>query len=85
MYVMAVVILTLLSISVVSYSSSSAAQVPEPSSACITYDSRENIITITCKTANLTDIDNQLRDPNILHKETTDNRYGRVIWLLNAA
>jgi parallel beta-helix repeat protein len=82
---MAMVVLMLLPISVVSYSSSSSTQVSEPPTACITYDSTENIITITCKSANLTDIDNQLKDPNILHKETTtDNGQNKVIWLLNA-
>ena len=68
---MSVVILMLLSISVISYSSSFT-QVSEPSSVCIKYDPAENIITITCK---LTDSnDNQLRDANILHKESYDHR-----------
>jgi parallel beta-helix repeat protein len=38
-----------------------------------------NVITITCGQANLTDIDNEIRNPNILHKESTDG-----VWLLNA-
>jgi poly(beta-D-mannuronate) C5 epimerase len=79
-----IVILLLLSLSSTllvyfSSSSSSFAQVTESTSSCITYDSSEKIITITCKSANLTDIDNQLKDPGILHKETTDGT-----WLLNA-
>jgi mannuronan 5-epimerase len=42
----------------------------------------EKIITITCKSANLTDIYNAVKDPNILHKETVaDDGSG---WLLNA-
>ena len=47
------------------------------------YDSEEKIITVNCKSANLTDIDNQLKDPGILHKETSTNDYD-AIWLLNA-
>jgi poly(beta-D-mannuronate) C5 epimerase len=49
-----------------------------PSSECITYDSEERLITITCKSTTLMDINNQLNDPNILHKETTNG-----VWLLN--
>jgi poly(beta-D-mannuronate) C5 epimerase len=47
-------------------------------SECITYDSEERLITLTCKSTTLTDINNQLNDPNILHKETTNG-----VWLLN--
>jgi parallel beta-helix repeat protein len=47
--------------------------------ACITHDSEENTIMIDCKHANLTDIDNQLRNPDLLHKETENG-----VWLLNA-
>ena len=52
----------------------------ESSSACITYDPNENIITITCKSATLTDIDNQLKDPDILQIENIASK----VWLLNA-
>ena len=51
----------------------------ESSNPCITYDRAEKIIIITCKHTTLTDIDNQLKDPSILHKETYDG-----IWLLKA-
>jgi len=63
------------------FSSSSSNQIKESSSSgsCIMYDSEENTITVNCKSANLTDIDNQLKDPDILHRETYDN-----VWLLNA-
>ena len=47
--------------------------------ACVTYDSEENTIRIDCEHANLTDIDNQLRNPDLLHKETENG-----VWLLNA-
>jgi poly(beta-D-mannuronate) C5 epimerase len=63
--------------------SSSFAQITESTSSCITYDSDEKIITITCKCANLTDIDNELKNTNILHKETAADD-GRAVWLLNA-
>jgi parallel beta-helix repeat protein len=56
-----------------SFSSSSS------SSECITYNPEEKVITITCKSASPTDINNQLKDPDILHKETTNG-----VWLLNA-
>ena len=46
---------------------------------CITYDSIENVIRISCNYSNLTDIDNQLQNPDLLHKESTNG-----VWLLNA-
>jgi mannuronan 5-epimerase len=49
------------------------------SNTCITFDSTENAIRISCKYTNLTDIDNQLQNPDLLHKQTTDG-----VWLLNA-
>ena len=48
---------------------------------CITYDSSSNIITVTCSSASLTDINNQLNDDNILSKQQQESN---VIWLLNA-
>ena len=36
------------------------------SSNCITFDSEERIIMVTCRTSNLTEIDNQLKDPGVL-------------------
>jgi len=57
----------------------------ESSNSCIKYDSEEKIITITCKSANLTDIDNQLKDPNILHRKIAVDGYDTGhVWLLNA-
>jgi mannuronan 5-epimerase len=49
------------------------------SNTCITHDSTENVVRISCKNTSLTDIDSQLHDPDILHKETTNG-----VWLLNA-
>ena len=48
-------------------------------SNCISFDSSERVISITCKTSTLTDIYNQLNNKNILDKETSDG-----VWLLNA-
>jgi mannuronan 5-epimerase len=59
--------------------SSSSTEVTELSSSCITYDTDVNVITITCKSATLTDINNQLKESDILHKKTTNG-----VWLLNA-
>lgn len=49
------------------------------SSSCISYDPSDMIISVTCKSANLRDIHNQLNDPNIL---TMESRAG--VWRLNA-
>ena len=48
-------------------------------SSCFAYDSSKREITIECGTANLAEIDKQLKDSTILHKETQDG-----IWVLNA-
>jgi mannuronan 5-epimerase len=72
-------ILILLSLSSLTiYSSHAQTTESFSSSECITYDPEERLITITCKSTTLTDINNQLNDPNILHKETTNG-----VWLLN--
>jgi hypothetical protein len=39
------------------------------SAACISYDSTDKIITISCSSASLTDINNQVKDANVIHKE----------------
>ena len=46
---------------------------------CISYDSTERAISITCKTSTLTDIYNQINDTSVLNKETLDG-----VWLLDA-
>ena len=48
-------------------------------SSCFTYDSSKREIIIECGTANLAEIDKQLKDSIILHRETQDG-----IWMLNA-
>jgi mannuronan 5-epimerase len=49
-------------------------------SNCVTFDSEERIITITCAATNLTYVDDQLKDPDILRR---DNDFDRG-WILNA-
>lgn len=46
---------------------------------CVTYDSTENVIRIRCNNSTLTYIDNQLQNPDLLHKESANG-----VWLLNA-
>ena len=60
----------------------------EPSSLlnnndCIKYDSSQNIISISCSSANLTDINNKIRNPDILKK--IESSAFKSDWLLNAA
>jgi mannuronan 5-epimerase len=50
------------------------------SSNCITFDSEERIITVTCRTSNLTEIDNQLKDQGVLHTDDVVDKG----WILNA-
>src|SRR5215207_6506390 len=57
----------------------SAQQQYTESDYCITYDPADNTIRISCGHADLTRISNQLKDPDVLHKETTNG-----VWLLNA-
>jgi mannuronan 5-epimerase len=52
----------------------------ERSSNCITFDSEERIITITCEATNLTTISNQLNDSDVLDRDTTIDK----VWILNA-
>src|SRR6476661_11296536 len=47
---------------------------------CISYDSVRRMITVSCRSATLTDIYNQLNDPAVLNKEQQHNG----VWLLNA-
>ena len=73
-------------------SSSSSPQIVESSSSsCISYDSEENLITITCQSANLSDIHNILGELNVLLKEDdvdviSGDTYedSNTIWELNA-
>jgi parallel beta-helix repeat protein len=46
---------------------------------CISYDSSARVITIRCKSASVTDLDNQINDDSILTKQSSNG-----IWLLDA-
>ena len=52
-------------------------------SNCITYNSKERLITITCHSVRLTDIANKLKDSTILKKESSSGSVAAV-WLLSA-
>lgn len=42
---------------------------PDKLSNCVVFDSDERILTINCKTANLSDVNNQLNNTDIIHKD----------------
>jgi poly(beta-D-mannuronate) C5 epimerase len=55
------------------YASSSSSQTTESSLAsCISYNPEDNVITIACRTANLSDIHTIVEDQNVLLKEDDD-------------
>jgi mannuronan 5-epimerase len=51
-----------------------------PPSNCVTFDSEERNITITCKTSNLSQIDSQLKNPDVLRRDGVADKG----WILNA-
>ena len=68
---------------------------PITTSSCISYDATKQVITITCGSANLSDIYKQINDVNILQKEqesgnddtsttSNSNNNNSKVWLLNA-
>jgi mannuronan 5-epimerase len=65
-----------------SLSSSSASSSPSSNNAsgCVTFNSEERMITVTCKTTDLTQIDSALRDPDVLHRDANIEKG----WILNA-
>jgi mannuronan 5-epimerase len=58
----------------------SPTQATTSESSCVTYDSSEEIISITCKAANLSGVYHQLKNPDLLRKEVD----GHGVWLLNS-
>jgi parallel beta-helix repeat protein len=58
--------------------------------SCITFDSKTRLISISCKSARLSDIDKQLNNPSILKRESFDSDSDKFDstsskgWLLNA-
>jgi mannuronan 5-epimerase len=81
--VLSVIMLVVISISSLLPLSHAQKTTIDSAPSCITYDSADNIITITCNSATLTDVDNQLKDANILYRENTADA-DQAIWLLNA-
>ena len=53
---------------------------PNVTSACVTFNSEERMMAISCKTTDLTQIDNQLKDSDVIHKDA----YIDKGWILNA-
>ena len=56
-------------------------------SGCISYDSVKRMITVSCSSATLTDIYNQLKDPTVLNREPQQQQpqqHRNGVWLLNA-
>jgi mannuronan 5-epimerase len=97
----AVILLLLLSLSTllllfsiqswVSIAAIKTTTISSSSSPCITYDSSKNLIKITCSSANLTDIYNQLHNESILRKQQQSSSPVAAAaapdtreWLLNA-
>ena len=62
-------------------SSSSSSSFPSATtdSNCVTFDSEARVITITCSATDLTHINDQLKDPDVL---TRDNSFDKG-WILN--
>jgi poly(beta-D-mannuronate) C5 epimerase len=75
LYLAGLLIVSILSV-ISSLFSQSAVAAP-----CITYDSSSKIITVTCSSSSLTDINNQLNDDNILSKQ---QQQSNIVWLLSA-
>jgi poly(beta-D-mannuronate) C5 epimerase len=66
-------------------SGSSPSEIGSPSltdspSICIRFDSEERTIIITCRSTNLTEIYNQLRDQDVIHRDSVVDKG----WVLNA-
>jgi mannuronan 5-epimerase len=53
---------------------------PNESSNCVVFDSEERIITVTCDTANLSDVNHQINNAEIIHRDETVDKG----WILNA-
>ena len=65
--------------------SASSADLSSPSSLgttseCVTFDSEERMITINCETANLTQIDSQIKNPDVIRKDANIDKG----WILNS-
>ena len=61
-------------------SSSSSSSTTTTDSNCVTFDSEARVITITCSATDLTHVNDQLKDTDVL---TRDNSFDKG-WILNA-
>src|SRR5919106_1637740 len=52
----------------------------DTASECVTFDSEDRMITINCETANLTQIDSQIKNPDVIRKDANVDKG----WILNA-
>lgn len=52
----------------------------DATSECVTFDSEERMITINCRAINLTQIDSQIKNPDVIRKDTNIDKG----WVLNA-
>jgi hypothetical protein len=55
--------------------------------SCVSYNSKENEISISCKYAKFIDIENELQNQTILYREsttTTTTSFNEKNWILNA-
>jgi hypothetical protein len=60
--------------------SSSSSLSSNNTSGCVTFNSEERMITVTCKTTDLTQIDSALRDPDVLQRDASIEKG----WILNS-
>jgi hypothetical protein len=81
MKVLYIITLILLLASILSFPILNAQSDSISSSSCISYAPSKRLITLTCGSANLTDVYNKLKDDSVLNKEESANG---IIWLLNA-
>jgi hypothetical protein len=80
---LSILILSVFSINMlVSISNAIAAE-----NSCVSYNSKENEISISCKYAKFIDIENELQNQTILYREsttTTTTSFNEKNWILNA-
>lgn len=56
----------------------------DATSECVTFDSEERMITINCRTINLTQIDSQIKNPDVIRKDTNVDKDGYLMQALQS-
>ena len=51
--------------------------------SCISYNTKEHEISISCKYANFIDIENELQNQNLLYRESNPTNFNQKNWVLN--